>query len=246
MSEKITLKSIFYNLQKQMVQKLSSDREIIFHAPTKGAATELNWIEWLKKYLPNRYQVDQAFIIDSNGRFSEQIDLVIYDQQYSPFVFNQDGAIYIPAESVYGVFEIKQELDKANFEYAEKKIKSVRLLNRTSAPIVQASGRIDNPKLPFHIIGGILTLTTKWTDVFGEPFQNCISDTEDNAMIDMGCCLEKGSFIIKYESDSYSFETSSADESLIYFFLKLLMKLQELGTVPALDISAYGRALDSI
>lgn len=246
MANQPTLKDIFYNLQKQMIQKLSSDREIIFHAPTKGGATELNWIDWLKKYLPNRYQVDQAFIIDSNGRFSEQIDLVIYDQQYSPFVFNQDGAIYIPAESVYAVFEIKQELDKANFEYATDKIKSVRLLNRTSAPIVQASGRIDNPKKPFHIIGGILTLTTSWNDVFGEPFQNCISETDELSRIDMGCCLEKGSFLIKYDSESYSFETSSDDESLIYFFLKLLSKLQELGTVPALDINAYGRALDSI
>lgn len=246
MSDKPTLKKIFHNLQKQMIQKLSSDREIIFHAPAKGTATELNWIDWLKKYLPNRYQVDQAFIIDSNGRFSEQIDLVIYDQQYSPFVFNQDGAIYIPAESVYAVFEIKQELNKFNFEYATDKIKSVRLLNRTSAPIVQASGRIDNPRKPFNIIGGILTLTTSWVDIFGEPFQNCIESTDDNSKIDMGCCLEKGSFIIKYESESYSFETSSEDETLIYYFLKLLTKLQELGTVPALDINAYGRALDSI
>lgn len=246
MADKPTLKDIFYNLQKQMIEKLSTDRKIVFHAPTKGAATELNWIKWLKKYLPNRYQVDQAFIIDSNGRFSEQMDLVIYDQQYSPFVFNQDGAIYIPAESVYAVFEIKQELDKPNFEYATDKIKSVRLLNRTSAPIVQASGIIKNPKKPFHIIGGILTLTTSWKDVFGEPFQNSISGTDEISRLDMGCCLEKGSFLIKYESESYSFETSSEDESLIYFFLKLLSKLQELGTVSALDINAYGRALDSI
>lgn len=246
MTKQPTLKDIFYNLQKQMILKLSSDRTIVFHAPTKGGATELNWIDWLKKYLPNRYQVDQAFIIDSNGRFSEQIDLVIYDQQYSPFVFNQDGAIYIPAESVYAVFEIKQELDKANFEYSAKKIKSVRLLNRTSAPIVQASGRIDNPKKPFHIIGGILTLTTSWKDVYGEAFQNCISDTDELSRIDMGCCLEKGSFLIKYANETYSLETSSKDESLIYYFLKLLFKLQELGTVPALDINAYGRALDSM
>lgn len=241
-----TLKSIFLNLQKQMIQKLSSDREIVFHSPSKGAATELNWIEWLKKYLPKRYQVDQAFIIDSNGRFSEQIDLVIYDQQYSPFVFNQDGAIYIPAESVYAVFEIKQELDKPNYVYASKKIKSVRLLNRTSAPIVQAGGRIDVPRPPFQIIGGILTLTTSWVDTFGDAFQNCISEFDENSRIDMGCCLEKGSFVIKYETETYSFETSSVDESLIYFFLKLLTKLQEMGTVPALDIHAYGRSLDSI
>ena len=246
MAENPTLKTIFLNLQKQMIQKLSSNREIVFHAPSKGSATELNWIDWLKVYLPKRYQVDQAFIIDSNGRFSEQMDLVIYDQQYSPFVFNQDGAIYIPAESVYAVFEIKQILDKSNFEYATNKIKSVRLLHRTSAQIVQADGRIFKPKPPFQIIGGILTLTSTWVDTFGDSFQKCIEKTESNSRINIGCSLEQGSFIIKYDNDNFSFETSSNDESLIYFFLKLLIKLQELGTVPALDINAYGRALDSI
>jgi hypothetical protein len=246
MSKTMTLKDIFLNHQEQMIKKLSANRKIIFHAPTKGAASELNWVKWLKKYLPKRYQVDQAFIIDCNGRISDQIDLVIYDQQYSPFVFNQDGAIYIPAESVYAVFEIKQVLDKGNFEYASKKIKSVRLLNRTSAPIVQASGKILNPKKPFSIVGGIITLTSSWKDVFGESFQSCFAETDGNSRIDIGCCLEKGSFILKYESDSFSFQNSSEDESLIYFFLKLLAKLQELGTAPALDINAYGRALDSI
>lgn len=246
MSDNPTLKSIFLNLQEQMIQKLSSDRKIIFHAPTKGSATELNWIDWLEVYLPKRYKVGQAFIIDSNGRFSDQIDLVIYDQQYSPFVFNQDGAIYIPAESVYAVFEIKQELNKANFDYASEKIKSVRLLNRTSAPIVQASGRINDPRPPFTIIGGILTLSSTWIDTFGESFQSCIKDTDELSRIDIGCSLEKGSFIVKYGIDSFSFEISSPDETLIYFFLKLLTILQELGTVPAMDINAYGRALDSI
>ena len=91
-----------------------------------------------------------------------------------------------------------------------------------------------------------MTLTTSWKDTFGEPFQNCIENTDENSRLEMGCCLEKGSFLIKYEGESYSFETSSEDESLIYFFLKLLTKLQELGTVPALDINSYGRALDSI
>lgn len=246
MSENPTLKKIFLNLQKQMIQKLSTDRENIIHAPTKGAASELNWIDWLKKYLPNRYQVDQAFIIDSNGVFSEQIDVVIYDQQYSPFVFNQDGAIYIPAESVYAVFEVKQELDKINFEYASKKILSVRKLHRTSAQIVHASGTILTPKPPFSIIGGLLSLKSSWTPAFGSSFESCIANTDILTRIDMGCALEDGGFTIEYNGKGSSSEVSSKDESLIYFFLKLLMKLQELGTVPALDIKEYAKSLDSI
>ena len=242
----INLNQIFLNLQNQMIQKLSSNREIIFHPTSKGDASELNWIEWLKTYLPRRYEVDKAFVIDSNNRFSQQLDLVIYDRQYSPFVFNQDGAIYIPAESVYAVFEIKQELDKANFLYAADKIKSVRLLNRTSAPIVHAGGHIQEPKQPFRIIGGVLTLTSGWADAFGEGFKNCVSALDEHSQIDIGCTLEQASYTLAYKDESYSLETSQNKETLIYFFLKLLINLQKLGTVPAMDIEAYARAIKSI
>lgn len=244
--DELDLHSIFLNLQKQMIQKLSSNREIIFHSTTKGDASEINWIEWLKTYLPRRYEVDKAFIIDSNNRFSQQIDLVIYDRQYSPFVFNQDGAIYIPAESVYAVFEVKQELNKTNFLYAGEKIKSVRLLNRTSAPIVHAGGHIQEPKPPFRIIGGILTLASGWADTFGEGFQNCANTFDEKSQIDIGCILEKASFTLTYQEQSSSLETSQNKETLIYFFLKLLINLQKLGTAPAMDIEAYARAITSI
>lgn len=242
----INLNQIFLSLQKQMIQKLSSNREIIFHSTSKGDASEINWIEWLKTYLPRRYEVDKAFVIDSNNRFSQQLDLVIYDRQYSPFVFNQDGAIYIPAESVYAVFEVKQELDKANFLYAAEKIKSVRLLNRTSAPIVHAGGHIQEPKPPFRIMGGVLALTSGWTDTFGDGFQNCVSSLDEHSQIDIGCVLEMASYTLTYQEASYSLETSQDEETLIYFFLKLLINLQKLGTVPAMDIESYARAIKSI
>lgn len=242
----LNLHHIFLNLQRQMIQKLSANREIIFHPTSKGDASEINWIEWLKTYLPRRYEVDKAFVIDSNNRFSHQLDLVIYDRQYSPFVFNQDGAIYIPAESVYAVFEIKQELDKTNLLYAAEKIKSVRLLNRTSAPIVHAGGQIQEPKPPFRIMGGILTLTSGWIDIFGDAFQSCINSLDEVSQIDIGCILEKASYTIDYQQKSFSIETSQNDETLIYLFLKLLINLQKLGTVPAMDIEAYARAITSI
>jgi hypothetical protein len=119
--QKIDLKKHFLGLQKQMTARLMVDRESIFHPGTKGDASELNWIEWLRAYLPKSYNVGKAFIIDCKGTMSDQIDVVIYDQQYSPFVIYQDGAIYIPAESVNAIFEVKQELNKDHIYYAEKK-----------------------------------------------------------------------------------------------------------------------------
>ncbi len=241
--ENPNLKSIFLGLQNQMRAKLSAGREILFHNTTKGDASELNWKEWLQAYIPKRYQVDKAFVVDSENNFSQQLDLVIYDRQYSPFVFNQDGAIYIPAESVYAVFEVKQEFNKENLEYAGDKIKSVRMLKRTSAPIVHAGGKIQEPKPPFRILGGMLTLSSGWADPFGSSFQNCLDKLGVESQVDIGCVLEKASFSVSYADKSPSFELSTEEEALIYFFLKLLVKLQSLGTVPAMDIEAYARAL---
>ena len=64
-----------------------------------------------KCIFPQRYQAANAHVVDSLGVFSDQIDVVIFDRQYSPFIFNFQGQTIIPAESVYGVFEAKQTIN---------------------------------------------------------------------------------------------------------------------------------------
>lgn len=149
----VNIKNLFLDLQETMQKELKTFRKHIPHSGTKGSATEINWIDWLNNYLPNRYKVDEAFVIDCNGNLSQQIDVVIYDCQYSPFIFNMNKVKYIPAESVYAVFEVKQDLSKEHLEYAGEKIASVRNLHRTNAPIYHAGGKIANPKIPFNILG---------------------------------------------------------------------------------------------
>lgn len=241
--KKVDIKSLFYSLQTQMSGKLSTNRQHIFHPGTKGDTSELNWIEWLKAYLPKRYSVDKAFIIDCEGNISDQIDVVIYDQQYSPFVFNQDGAYYIPAESVYAIFEVKQEINKDYVVYAAEKAKSVRVLKRTTALIPHAGGFYE-PKPHNRILAGILTLSSGWTSPLGDNLDKVLLNLEHDCKIDMGCVLEEGSFLVDYAKTIIL--KSTKEETLIFFFLKLLIELQKLGTVPAIDIDCYGSALDSI
>lgn len=238
------LKNIFYRLQQQMIEKLSSSREIIRHSGAKGNATEINWIEWLDTYLPKRYKVGKAFVVDSLDRISEEIDLVIYDQQYSPFVYKEAGATYIPAESVYAIFEVKQELNKFNLEYAGKKIKSVRSLHRTSAPIFHLGG-VNKKSSYFNIVSGFICLESAWKSPFSNAFDRVIRSLDEQSRMDLGCVLQVGSFQISYDG-GISIGKSTPEESLIYFFFKLLMELQKLGSVPAMDIEEYAKALDSI
>lgn len=242
--KKINIRDLFYDMQLQMITKFNTNRRGISHPGAKGDASELSWIQWLKDYLPKRYCVDKAFVIDSENNISDQIDVVIYDQQYTPFVFNQDSIIYIPAESIYAIFEVKQELNKEYILYAGEKAESVRNLTRTSVPIPHAGGIL--PAKPHNkIISGILTLTSSWSDPLGQSFEEHIKSLTGNKCIDIGCALECGSFKVNY-SDDISIEKSSAEESFIFFFLKLLIELQKVATIPAIDIESYARALDSI
>ena len=136
-----------------MVACLLSSRQIS-HAGEMGSATEQNWRELLRAHLPGRYEVEGGFIIDVDGQESQQLDVIVFDRQYSPTLFEVGGVLYVPAESVYGVFEVKQDLSKQHVEYAGEKVASARRLKR-SAPIIHAGGEYP-PKEPPTILGGIL------------------------------------------------------------------------------------------
>lgn len=204
MSKKVKLKDLFVGLQSQMIAQLNTNRDFISHPGSKGDSLENVWIDWLRKYLPNRYCIDKAIIIDSKGSLSDQIDLVIYDQHFTPFVFTQNGIHYIPAEGVYAVFEVKPDLKGSvkvkdesisYIEYAGRKIESVRKLKRTSASIINAG--VAGPARPLtKIIGGILSSSNTQKE---KTVKNHLKSLNGLKGIDMGCAVGFGSFYVDYD-----------------------------------------------
>lgn len=240
MNNNTNLKNLFAALQEEMRAKARTS-EVLNHPADMGDNSEYSWINWFNAYLPKRYKAAKATVIDSCGNVSDQIDIVVYDEQYSYLAFRKDNILYIPAESVYAVFEIKQNLNKENMEYAGDKAESVRRLERTSAPIPHAGGKYE-PKKPHRIIAGILTTDTQWAELFGEPFKRCLDRYGEDQQIDCGCVLQKGSFYYDYKEREL--KTSRQEESLVFFFLQLLSLLQKLATVPAIDYNAYMEVLE--
>lgn len=244
-SEKPNLRSLFLGLQKTMIESLNLIRENVEHAPTKGEGAENEWIVFLRTYLPKRYCVDRAKVIDHNGNQSDAIDVVIYDQQYTPFVLNKNGIKFIPAESVYAVFEAKQDISKKHIEYAGNKIQSVRKLIRTTAPVVDKGVVKPAPQL-FEILGGFLCLDGTWTEKLSEStaFKKSIAKLTGDKFLNIGCVLKNQSFTITMDTES-NIHYSADNETLIYFFLKLTAELQKLGTVRPIDINKYIDSLNS-
>jgi hypothetical protein len=244
-SKQVDLRRVFLGLQGQMAARLGAQDMALGHGATKGSAREASFIELLGTYLPRRYRVGRGFVVDCEGRCSDQIDVVIYDRQYSPFLFKEEGTFYIPAEGVYAIFEVKTTLEKSTVQYAGGKAASVRRLRRTSAAIPHAGGKFP-PKAPFLILAGILTIDSYWNPAFGEGFVQTVEKMSNEGRIDLVCALKAGAADVHYGEGGVEVERSGEEDTLIFFFLHLLARLGELGTVPAMDVLEWAKALKRV
>lgn len=234
-----TIEALLAGLHDEVQQKLAISRSAFGHAVTKGDASETVWLELLERYLPERYAVRRAAVVDSEGSFSDQIDVVIFDRQYSPFIFTFQGQNVVPAESVYAVFEAKQAINAEQVGYAQKKVASVRRLVRTSLPIPHAGG-VYPPKEPQHIIGGLVAFESDWKPCLGEPLRKALL-TDATGVLDLGCVAAHGVFFRDVANADY--EMVPEGKPATAFLLELIARLQEIATVPMIDIRAYSRWL---
>jgi hypothetical protein len=235
----VNTQAIYKALQDQLAANLKGARSVMGHPGSKGEATETNWIAMLEAHLPKRYSVSNAFVMDCDGICSDQLDVVIYDRQYTPALYNNSGQIFLPAESVYSVFEVKQTLNKFYIEYAGHKAASVRKLRRTAANIVHAGG-VSRPRPLTPILAGILTYKSEWRPPFGKKFEQALSERPPHERLDLGCAVAAGSFEAEYPTDSEPrFKTVDSSFALMSFFLTLLKRLQGFGTISAVDYDKY-------
>lgn len=233
-----SLETLLHGLHDDIHQQLETARKSFNHPGTKGDASETIWLELLQKYLPERYRAEKAHVVDSKGNFSDQIDVVVFDRQYSPFIFNFKGQYIIPAESVYAVFEAKQTLNAQHVKYAAEKLKTVRELHRTSLPIPHAGGTYP-AKPPIKIIGGILTFESDWTPGMGDALKNILKNELN--VLDLGCVAAHGYFSLNTGNNNYDFVL--AGKPATAFLFKLISQLQFSGTVPMIDVLEYSKWL---
>ena len=235
-----SLARLLAGLHDDIQERLGRVRESFGHPGVKGDASERVWLELLDTYLPQRYRATTAHVVDSRGAFSEQIDIVVFDRQYSPFIFSYEGQTIIPAESVYAVFEAKQTVDAGQVSYARNKVASVRRLHRTTLPIPYAKGTYPaKPLIP--ILGGLLTFESEWSPALGNPFRNALGTGEDDDRLDIGCVAAHGYFHFDREDGRY--EMHRGGKPATAFLFKLISQLQFSGTVPMIDVQAYAEWL---
>lgn len=233
------LRDAFSSEQECLAASLKSSFRIT-HNGDRGEVNEQFFIDFLRAYLPNRYTVEKAIVLDSLGQVSHSIDIVVFDRQYTPTLLDNEKHRYVPAEAVYAVFECKPTIDKGYLEYAADKIASVRKLHRTSVDIHHAGGIFKKKDL-FPIVGGILAANVEWADGLGESFRKNHQALTGDKQVDCGFAASGACFDIFADQNAYTF--GPPENALAYFAFRLLWKLQSLATVPAVDWMAYARTL---
>ncbi len=332
-SGQLDLSDVFLKVQQELLAQMAVGG-LFEHASAAGTATERHWIDLFNRYLPQRYRSTSAFVIDSTGRRSRQIDIAIFDNLYSPLLFPHSSGLHIAAESVYAVFEVKPTISRQWIRDAGEKAASVRALRRTSVPVI-AGGTARSPIPPSPIIAGLLATSSVWSpETFGENVESALaalsSSVSNDQHLDLGCSLQHGAFeqspkprpfraatkrsgtlnplpTLNFPSHSQRsnvgppdvgpailpasrlssrlrssaarpsgtalssrtadgpearpsgrapssstrspagnrVSTSTPDESLIFFILRLMERLRAMGTAPAADLMEYGRSLRS-
>ncbi len=234
-----SLSQLLSSLHDEIEHRLRTARAAFGHPVMKGDASENVWLELLQLYLPKRYQAARATVVDSLGTFSQQIDVVVFDRQYSPFIFNFQDQTVIPAESVYAIFEAKQSIDANQVAYAREKVASVRRLHRTSLPIPHAGGTFP-PKLLPHILGGLLTFESEWSPALGQALDKALTADDADSRLDLGCVAAHGTYG-RDEAGAYTITPNGRPATA--FLLELIARLQNSATVPMIDVRAYAKWL---
>lgn len=221
--------------QEVLRVKLELSGKSITHSGVMGEVNEQHFIEVLQKYLPHRYSVAQGIVVDCNGSTSDQIDIVIFDLQYTPTLLDQQAHRFIPAEAVYCVLEVKPCFNKQYLDYAGEKAASVRRLERTSVPITHAGG-VQAIRPLFSIVAGIVAVDVDWAGgCASTSFAEALSALTGDKALDCGVALSDRAFDIS----SGNLALSEPKGSMAFFLFGLLRRLQSLGTAPAVDWNRY-------
>ena len=133
------IKENYLKMERELVTQLNY--EVTNHALTAGTYREEIWADFFRRIVPKKFNIARSvFIIDSKGNVSKEVDIAIYDEQYTPYIFNYGLIKFIPIEAVAAVVQCKSRaLDKENLL---NWIKSINKLQTSNDSIVRLAGYI--------------------------------------------------------------------------------------------------------
>ncbi|WP_374016457.1 DUF6602 domain-containing protein [Paenibacillus thiaminolyticus] len=141
-----TINDIIHNYvetERSMVSQLYFKHQ---HGSSIGGFREEIWKEFFQQIVPRKFVVEQSvFIIDSYGQVSNEVDLAIFDETYTPYIFRKGRLKFIPIEAVAVAVECKSL--SASFEKLEGWKKSIADLKTSRNAIARMHSYIATENL---------------------------------------------------------------------------------------------------
>lgn len=127
---------------------------LIPHRGLQGGAREEILRDFLRAYLPKRFEVSSGFVFDANGDISQELDTIIVDSMVAPRFEAAGGVRFYPVEAVVAVGQVKTKLTSRKEMWdALANLRSVTVLDRsadgnaachkTGAPINHRASHLD-------------------------------------------------------------------------------------------------------
>ncbi len=256
----LNLRAKFRAIAKAL--RVSFDAESVggVHSAEKGVRREQVLRDFLVRYLPPCYGVGTGEIVDSQGWYSKQIDIVIYDAHHAPLLQDSAASRIFPAEAVYAAIAFTPFLDSHELEESVVNATSAKKLLR-HAIVAQHDGHAlyhgpkENPA-PFAAVFALNApnISTALVPRLAELHRGKVPD----AWIDCICVLDKAlvyHFLPVERSGGWA-PTShledaclgwydSGPDTLLLFYLFLLHQLNARSLFPP-DLLAYAHVLSRL
>ena len=123
----------YKSLNRMMVEEMEIASE---HDGVTGDYREQMWMNLFRSIIPQKFSMAQGvMIIDSKGGISKEVDIAVYDEQYTPYVFQYNTLRFIPIEAVAVVIECKST--RPNTVELKKWANAIKKLNTKSSGIAR-------------------------------------------------------------------------------------------------------------
>jgi len=173
MAEKKKADSVFYRIHENyryMNQMMVEEMDIVSqHNGLTGNYREEMWIKFFRSIIPQKFSLAQGvMIIDSTGNVSKEVDIAVFDEQYTPYVFQYNTLKFIPIEAVVIAIECKST--SLNNEMLRAWAKSIDNLSTCRSGITR-------------MVTGYMTGLTNGMQVKTRPIKilACIKDDKDKS-----------------------------------------------------------------
>ena len=180
-----------------------------------GANREIFCSKFLSRVLPPRLKVTKGEIWDSEWHHTGQLDIIIIRDDAPALTFGEVET-YL-AEGIFGVIEVKSNLDKTKLEEAGESLKKVSELKIVNPGAMISSGPVlDRPLRVVFAYDG-----AKWGTILDEIWEKSWEELFDLiCILNQGVLVKKGRLLEWSGPEEFrAIKGSAAALGFLYFYL---------------------------